>query len=36
MTPAPDAELIDTTELQVDDVVAQIERIVRARLVASP
>ncbi len=36
MTPAADAELIDTTELQVDDVVAQIERIVRARLVASP
>jgi cytidylate kinase len=36
MTPAEDAELIDTTLLQVDDVVAQIERIVRARLVASP
>jgi cytidylate kinase len=36
MTPAPDAELIDTTNLQVDDVVAQIEQLVRERLVASP
>ena len=36
MTPASDAQLIDTTNLQVDDVVAQIERLVRERLVASP
>jgi cytidylate kinase len=31
MRPAPDAEQIDTTELHVDDVVARIERLVRAR-----
>jgi CMP/dCMP kinase len=31
MRPAPDAETIDTTELHVDDVVAQIEELVRAR-----
>jgi cytidylate kinase len=31
MQPAPDAELIDTTSLQVDDVVSRIEEIVRAR-----
>jgi len=36
MQPAPDATQIDTTDLQVDDVVAQIEQLVRARLVASP
>jgi len=31
MRPAPDAETIDTTELHVDDVVARIEELVRAR-----
>jgi hypothetical protein len=31
MQPAADAELIDTTDLQVDDVVRRIEAIVRAR-----
>jgi cytidylate kinase len=31
MQPAEDAELIDTTDLQVDDVVARIEELVRAR-----
>jgi cytidylate kinase len=31
MRPAPDAEQIDTTELHVDDVVARLERLVRAR-----
>jgi cytidylate kinase len=36
MQPAPDAESIDTTDLQVEDVVAQIEQLVRARLVATP
>ncbi len=36
MQPAEDATLIDTTALQVEDVVEQIEKIVRARLVASP
>jgi CMP/dCMP kinase len=30
MQPAPDAELIDTTELDVEDVVAHIEELVRA------
>jgi CMP/dCMP kinase len=29
MQPAPDAELIDTTELDVEDVVAHIEELVR-------
>ncbi len=32
--PAPDAEVIDTTDLQVDDVVARIEGLVRDRLPA--
>ena len=32
MQPAEDAELIDTTELDVDDVVATIELLVRARV----
>ncbi|HEY7397996.1 MAG TPA: (d)CMP kinase [Gaiellaceae bacterium] len=36
MQPAPDAEQIDTTDLQVEDVVARIEELVRARLVAAP
>jgi cytidylate kinase len=31
MQPAPDAELIDTTQLAVDDVVTRIEGLVRAR-----
>ena len=35
MQPAADAELIDTTDLQVDDVVARIEELVRARSVAA-
>ncbi|HEV2591314.1 MAG TPA: (d)CMP kinase [Gaiellaceae bacterium] len=35
MQPAADAELIDTTDLQVDDVVARIEELVRARSVAT-
>jgi len=34
MQPADDAELIDTTELSVDEVVERIEGIVRARLPA--
>jgi cytidylate kinase len=36
MQPADDALEIDTTDLQVEDVVAQIEELVRARLVAAP
>jgi CMP/dCMP kinase len=32
MQPAEDAELIDTTELDVEDVVGTIERLVRARV----
>ena len=35
MQPAPDAERIDTTDLQVDDVVTQIEQLVHERLAAS-
>ena len=35
MQPADDAVLIDTTHLQVDDVVARIEELVRARSVAT-
>jgi cytidylate kinase len=31
MQPADDAELIDTTNLSVDDVVDHIERLVRER-----
>jgi cytidylate kinase len=31
MRPAEDAELIDTTNLEVDDVVDRIEELVRAR-----
>jgi CMP/dCMP kinase len=34
MQPAPDATTIDTTDLDIDDVVAQIEELVRARTVA--
>ena len=33
MRPAEDAELIDTTELDVEDVVDRVERLVRARVV---
>ena len=32
MQPAEDAERIDTTELDVEDVVDRIERLVRARV----
>jgi CMP/dCMP kinase len=35
LQPAPDAEQIDTTSLQVDDVVARIEQLVQERLAAS-
>ena len=31
MRPAEDAQQIDTTDLDVDDVVARIEELVRAR-----
>jgi cytidylate kinase len=36
MQPAADAELIDTTELEVDDVVTRIEQLIRARPLAAP
>jgi cytidylate kinase len=36
MQPAEDAELIDTTHLEVDDVVGRIQELVRARTVAAP
>jgi len=36
MQPAEDAEQIDTTKLEVDDVVGHIEQLVRARSVAAP
>jgi cytidylate kinase len=36
MQPADDAELIDTTELEVDDVVMQIEELIRTRSLAAP
>jgi cytidylate kinase len=35
LQPAPDAEQIDTTTLEVDDVVARIEQLVQERLAAS-
>jgi cytidylate kinase len=35
MQPANDAELIDTTELEVDDVVTQIEGLIRSRSLAT-
>jgi cytidylate kinase len=35
LLPAPDAEQIDTTNLQVDDVVTRIEQLVQQRLAAS-
>jgi cytidylate kinase len=34
MQPAEDAELIDTTDLEVDDVVAQIQALIRSRSLA--
>ena len=34
MQPAEDAELIDTTDLEVDDVVTRIEELIRARSLA--
>ena len=34
MRPAPDAELIDTTHLTVDDVVARVERLIAAKQLA--
>jgi cytidylate kinase len=36
MQPAEDAELIDTTDLEVDDVVGRIEALIRARSVVAP
>ena len=36
LQPAPDAVQIDTTELEVDDVVAQIERLIHERSLAAP
>jgi CMP/dCMP kinase len=35
MQPAEDAELIDTTDLEVDDVVTRIEELIRARSLAT-
>jgi cytidylate kinase len=35
MQPASDAERIDTTDLEVDDVVTRIEQLVQERLAAS-
>jgi cytidylate kinase len=35
MRPAPDAERIDTTTLEVEDVVSRIEKLVQERLAAS-
>ena len=34
MQPAPDAELIDTTDLEVDDVVGRIQELIRSRSLA--
>ncbi|MDP9283541.1 MAG: (d)CMP kinase [Actinomycetota bacterium] len=36
MQPAEDAELIDTTQLEVDDVVERIEELIRVRSVTAP
>jgi CMP/dCMP kinase len=36
MQPAEDAVLIDTTDLEVDDVVARIERLIRDRCASAP
>jgi cytidylate kinase len=36
MHPADDAELIDTTELEVDDVVDHIQDLIRSRSLATP
>jgi cytidylate kinase len=35
MQPAEDAELIDTTDLEVEDVVTRIEELIRARSLAT-
>jgi len=35
MQPADDAELIDTTDLEVDDVVSQIQELIRSRSLAT-
>jgi cytidylate kinase len=35
MRPAADAEQIDTTDLEVEDVVSRIEQLVHERLAAS-
>jgi cytidylate kinase len=35
MQPADDAQLIDTTDLEVDDVVSRIEDMIRARSLAA-
>jgi cytidylate kinase len=35
MQPAEDAELIDTTNLEVEDVVTRIEELIRARSLAT-
>jgi cytidylate kinase len=34
MRPAEDAELIDTTDLEVDDVVGRIQALIRSRSLA--
>src|SRR3954451_13708639 len=36
MQPADDAELIDTTQLEADDVVTRIEELIRTRSLAAP
>jgi cytidylate kinase len=35
MQPAEDAELIDTTDLEVEDVVTRIEELIRTRSLAT-
>ncbi len=35
MQPAADAELIDTTDLEVDDVVGRIQELIRTRSLAA-
>jgi cytidylate kinase len=36
MQPAEDAVLIDTTDLEVDDVVTRIETLIRERALTTP
>jgi CMP/dCMP kinase len=36
MQPAEDAQLIDTTDLEVDDVVSRIEELIRTRSLTAP